>query len=427
MTPSSKKHQSGRPVIMANLLVRILIYGYGCFISYFALKTQGAALWPIIAYTAWIAVWIAVAQWRSAVSLHPMRTEFRNTLFDGFNVGVALNLISFDLYPTVVIFLGYTHICFAFGGPFFFLKSAGFLGAGLIIGGLIAGVDFVFTRSVPLYLLSIPLLALYITIIGFLSYARYQVLRRKEALLKRQRDLLEEANKKLESASVCDYLTGLNNRRYLQQMIGNEIALTHRKYESFLEGRRETPPQEADIAFFILDMDHFKTVNDTHGHEAGDAVLVQIAEILRTVCRESDMLVRWGGEEFLVVGRQIRRQQATVMAERIRSAVESHGFVLKAGKTIRCTASIGLAIYPFQPESPDRMNWEQVVSVADQALYLAKESGRNAWVAVLPGPRAEEKFLSRLTEHELAELVAEDILRIETSIRDSSRISMPRK
>jgi diguanylate cyclase (GGDEF)-like protein len=425
MTRPIDKQKTARPVILANLLVRILTYGYGAFISYFALKAQGAPVWPLAVFAAWTAVWVAGVYRVSTTSSRPIRTEFRLTLFDGFNVGLALHIISFDLYPSVVIILGYTDVCFAFGGPLFFLKSIGFLAAGAVAGGLMSGFDFVFSRSVTLYLLSVPHIALYITIIGFLSYSRYRALRRKEGLLKRQRDLLEEANEKLEIASVSDYLTGLNNRRYLRQTIERDIALTQREYKPFVEGRRDAPPEEADIAFLLLDMDHFKTVNDNHGHDAGDAVLVGTAEILRRICRESDTLVRWGGEEFLIVARHIRREQATVLAERIRSAVEAHEFEIESRGPVRCTCSIGLAVYPFLRREPDRLNWEQVVSAADQALFLAKESQRNAWISVFPGSRTGEDFVNRLMKHELAGLISEQILRIETSIEDPSRIALP--
>ena len=425
MAQLTDKQKTARPVILGNLLVRILNYGYGTFISYFALKLQGAPIWPLAVYAAWLAVWIAGVHRVSTASARPIPTEFRFILFDGFNVGFVLPLISFDLYPTVVIVLGYTDVCFAFGGPLFFLKSLGFLAAGILASGLMSGFDFIFSRSVTLYLLSIPHLTLYITSIGFLSYSRYQVLRRKEGLLKRQRDLLEEANKKLEIASVSDYLTGLNNRRYLRQTIERDIALTQREYKPFVEGRRDAPPEEADIAFLLLDLDHFKAVNDNHGHDAGDAVLVGTAGILRQACRESDTIVRWGGEEFLIVARHIRREQATVLAERIRSAVEAHEFRIEPGGPLRCTCSIGLAVYPFHRRDPDRMNWEQVVSAADQALFMAKESQRNAWIAVFPGSGTGEDVVGRLMKHELADLISEQSLRIETSIEDPSRIALP--
>lgn len=425
MTESTDRQKSARSVILANLLVRITSYGYGTFISYFALEAQGEPMWPLALYAAWSAVWIAAVYRITTRSAHPIRMEFGSTLFDGFNVGLALNIISFDLYPTVVIALGYGDLCFAFGGPFFFLKGVGFLAAGIGIGGMVSGFDFVFTRDVTLYLLSIPHLALYVTIIGFLSYTRYRILRRKEAVLRRQRDLLEEANEKLETASVSDYLTGLNNRRYLRQTIGSDIALTQREYQPFVEGRRTSPPEEANIAFLLLDMDHFKTVNDTHGHEAGDAVLVQTAGILRRVCRESDTIVRWGGEEFLVVGRHIRREQAAVLAERIRSAVEAHPYDIKGENPLHCTVSIGLALYPFQPQAPDRLNWEQVVSVADQALYLVKEWQRNGWAGIFPGPEIEDDILQRLKHHESDQMIADNVLRIETSIPDAARPSPP--
>ena len=101
----------------------------------------------------------------------------------------------------------------------------------------------------------------------------------------------------------------------------------------------------------MVDLDHFKDVNDRHGHAAGDAVLVQMQERLREVFRESDYLVRWGGEEFLVLARATRRDEARVVAERIRRAVADREFLLPDGERLRKTCSIGFACFPFVPDA----------------------------------------------------------------------------
>jgi diguanylate cyclase (GGDEF)-like protein len=132
----------------------------------------------------------------------------------------------------------------------------------------------------------------------------------------------------------------------------------------------------------MVDLDHFKDVNDRHGHAAGDAVLVQMQERLREVFRESDYLVRWGGEEFLVLARATRRDEAKVVAERIRRAVADREFLLPDGERLHKTCSIGFACFPFLPAAPRLLSWSEVVELADQALYLAKHGGRNAWAAI---------------------------------------------
>ena len=132
----------------------------------------------------------------------------------------------------------------------------------------------------------------------------------------------------------------------------------------------------------MVDIDHFKSVNDEFGHAAGDRVLIQTTEILREAVREADTIIRWGGEEFLIVVRQANYLEAEVLAERIRTRIAEHTFTLADGKTLHRTCSIGLTTYPFIPSAVDLFTWEQVVDIADQCLYAAKHGGRNAWIGL---------------------------------------------
>ncbi|MGB0899113.1 MAG: GGDEF domain-containing protein, partial [Psychrobium sp.] len=160
----------------------------------------------------------------------------------------------------------------------------------------------------------------------------------------------------------------------------SDIDLSLRKYFSVNENN--LPINEADIVFFLIDLDHFKQVNDLYGHAAGDSVLINIKEILNEVFRESDYLIRWGGEEFLVVARFSNRGCAPEIAERLRHLVESYNFDIGEGRILRKTCSIGFASFPFIIESPELMSWEQVVDIADHSLYAAKRSSRNCWVGL---------------------------------------------
>lgn len=190
--------------------------------------------------------------------------------------------------------------------------------------------------------------------------------------------LVRERTKALEEASMRDPLTGLRNRRFLMQNIGRDVNLTLRRYDQWHKdgGAR---PDDADLLVFMIDIDHFKRVNDTYGHHAGDLVLVQMRECLQRVFRESDYLVRWGGEEFLVVTRGSPRSDAAEIAERVRTEVERHPFALGDGRSLDKTVSIGFAAFPFDPSKPHEVTLEQTIELADRALYSAKESGRNAW------------------------------------------------
>jgi diguanylate cyclase (GGDEF)-like protein len=205
-----------------------------------------------------------------------------------------------------------------------------------------------------------------------------------QAALVEKNTELNEAYRKLEDMSVTDPLTGLRNRRFITQQLDKDIAITRRRYaEAARRGTRETLIN-ADMIFLLIDIDHFKSVNDTWGHAAGDAVLMQMRERLQKACRESDYLVRWGGEEFLVVARDARLEEAPNLAERIRRCVEEDPFAIDADQRITKTCSIGFTCFPFHKGGPTAASWLDVVNLADRALYMAKQNGRNAWVGIYP-------------------------------------------
>lgn len=196
---------------------------------------------------------------------------------------------------------------------------------------------------------------------------------------------LEASNLSLKEQSLTDSLTGLRNRRYLDSTIQKDLALVERQHDQLnYEKEATVGDPNIDMLFLMVDVDHFKWVNDTLGHAAGDAILEQLARVLKSATRGSDTVIRWGGEEFLVVAKQTRRQDATVLAERVRKAVAGYRFELPGGGFLRRTCSIGFAPYPLDGISSDRMNWEQAVELADQCMYRAKERGRNRWIGLMP-------------------------------------------
>ena len=191
---------------------------------------------------------------------------------------------------------------------------------------------------------------------------------------------LAAANARIEETSLTDALTQLRNRRFLEQALGSDLELAARRHEDGRAG-----DGEADLVFLLLDMDHFKSVNDSHGHAAGDAVLVQAAALLRSVFRASDHVVRWGGEEFLIVARFLDRQRGPELAEKVRAAVEAHDFRLDDGTLLKRTCSVGFAAYPLSPRWPRACGWQEIVGIADLGLYAAKRKGRNGWVGLEAG------------------------------------------
>lgn len=160
-------------------------------------------------------------------------------------------------------------------------------------------------------------------------------------------------NKALAKASITDPLTGLFNRGKLDEMLSYEIARS---------ARTSTP-----LSVIMTDVDNFKWVNDTHGHPAGDQVLVRFAEVLRINLRNVDSVGRWGGEEFMAICPTTDLRGAEVLADKLRRAIEAHDFPHIG----RQTASFGVAQL-LPGEKP-----QEVIARADRALYRAKGAGRN--------------------------------------------------
>ncbi|NRR33467.1 diguanylate cyclase [Oxalobacteraceae bacterium] len=239
----------------------------------------------------------------------------------------------------------------------------------------------------------------------------------QEQLLEKNLEL-ERAYKALEDVSLTDQLTGLRNRRFFLQHVDADVSMALRRYDNpgRAEGAEREEPQDRDLVFFMVDLDHFKEVNDRYGHAAGDSILVQMQERLREVFRESDYLIRWGGEEFLVLARATHRDEARVVAERIRCAVADRDFELPDGMRLAKTCSIGFACFPFLPSQPRLLSWSQVVELADQGLYIAKRSGRNAWAALYSTDKTQPDGLFARLMQELDGTVDAGQVRIITNL-----------
>jgi diguanylate cyclase (GGDEF)-like protein len=178
--------------------------------------------------------------------------------------------------------------------------------------------------------------------------------------------LLAQKNRALQSLSGIDPLTSLFNRRHFQDFIASEP----------LAGDRRRQGMGGEVqGLLLIDIDHFKTINDRHGHAAGDAVLIAMSERLRSALREDDMIVRWGGEEFLVFVPAVSIGRLDDVAQRIMDTISSQP-VVHRGAAMRVTASIGYAPMPLPPHDLP-LSWERALALIDQALYMAKSHGRN--------------------------------------------------
>ncbi|OGT14020.1 MAG: hypothetical protein A2342_01575 [Gallionellales bacterium RIFOXYB12_FULL_54_9] len=170
-------------------------------------------------------------------------------------------------------------------------------------------------------------------------------------------DLIAERNEKqLEALSVTDMLTELPNRRYFELAFCQEMAVS----------RRDNKP----LALLMLDIDHFKRINDTFGHDEGDRVLRHIARVLRQAIRAGNVIARVGGEEFAVLLPGAARSEAMEVAERIRFSIESESYLCQGGK-LDVTVSIGVC------DVDGALPMEDSYRAADKALYIAKQQGRN--------------------------------------------------
>ena len=168
---------------------------------------------------------------------------------------------------------------------------------------------------------------------------------------------VQALNHQLAELAIHDPLTGLYNRRFMEQSLENEL----------IRARREGSP----VSVVMCDLDHFKSVNDLHGHQAGDKVLRTFSSMAKRKCRGSDIASRYGGEEFLLVFPGMPAELAATRAESVRSATAA-ARITAGSRTVHVTASFGVAEYPTHGET-----WEEIVAAADEAQYRAKAAGRN--------------------------------------------------
>jgi diguanylate cyclase (GGDEF)-like protein len=171
----------------------------------------------------------------------------------------------------------------------------------------------------------------------------------------------------------------------------------------------------------LIDLDRLKPVNDQYGHEAGDRMLAQVATILCECLRTTDRVVRWGGDEFVVVSSPGDLDGGAALAERIRARIAAHHFRISSTRQVSTTCSIGFACYPFLPDAPELVTWEESLNLADRALYRAK-SRRDAWLGWCgkPGVAADAGLQRRVVlDPEAAEAVGQLLVRCsDSSLRE---------
>ncbi len=200
----------------------------------------------------------------------------------------------------------------------------------------------------------------------------------KQARLEKE---LANANHELLDASLTDLLTGVRNRRFFANSIDSDVQQILRSFGSYPSAE----VRNRDLVFYLIDIDHFKNVNDQFGHAIGDQVLAEVARRINSAARLSDAVIRWGGEEFLLLSRYTDRREANILANRILDSVGSRPYRIESSSAdLRVTCSIGWAAFPWLEKEPKQVSHEQVLVLADYALYQAKGAGKNLAVGLLP-------------------------------------------
>jgi diguanylate cyclase (GGDEF)-like protein len=264
----------------------------------------------------------------------------------------------------------------------------------------------------------IVLLILTMIVRSYLNKAQKQALYRTklEHEVKSRTSELREANELLLNASVTDQLTGLHNRRYLSNIIDHECAKVTREIHKLNEKVNDIGNTGPRLFCLMFDLDGFKPINDTYGHDAGDQIICQIGSLLKTVCRKSDTVIRWGGDEFLIVGRVEEMLEVNLLAERLRSEIVGKGFDIGLKQKLHLSCSIGYSLYPFVPRFPDSFSWEQIQIIADRALYYSKDAGRNHWAGIIATSKQPPVSLMNSLTNSLEQVIDQGYVKISETV-----------
>ncbi|BFT30789.1 ligand-binding sensor domain-containing diguanylate cyclase [Alteromonas sp. D210916BOD_24] len=193
-----------------------------------------------------------------------------------------------------------------------------------------------------------------------------------EAAVKKRTKKIQEQKLALENMAITDQLTGLNNRHFLEAHIETIWEQTKRRFSE---------DSQSGIAVYIVDLDHFKQVNDKYGHDVGDFVLKEFARLLKSVCRSSDYIIRWGGEEFIILSPYTNIIETKKLVVRITQVIRKHKFKYSDEQFISMTCSTGFYCYPGNEQSCG-VTFSQALSYADEALYAIKNFSRDGWLGI---------------------------------------------
>lgn len=362
-------HYQMRSVSFALLFAATTLHSLG--------KDYGPAVWALLVFL--LLVYPHLQYWRVGRAADPVRAEMSNLLVDSALLGIFAAIVEFSVWLSFSSLLGtLTNNATNKGWRGVWAPLAAYLG-GALLGVLVGGWRFAPETGWPATLFCIVGLSGYLLAIGNLGFTRNLQLRTAREALKGREAQLLMANEilrenldeisalqlKLSEQAVRDPLTGLYNRRYLDNTLERELARCKREGQS--------------LSLVMIDIDLFKKINDTYGHQAGDEVLRRLGQTLGTTARAGDIACRYGGEEFLLVMPTMPLSKARQRAEDLRVAFGA--MIVPFGSfRFQATLSVGVAVYPGHGNSVD-----ELIRCADAALYQAKQNGRNQ-VCMAPDP-----------------------------------------
>jgi diguanylate cyclase len=353
--PHSTRHEQGLRFVRRMYVPRVAGLALGGVAIAGVLIANGAPLWVWGALLASAIVWPHVALWVGGRARNPFRAELRNLMIDSALGGAWIALMQFNLLPSVAILVMLSMDKLAVGGAWLLARCSTVLLLACVAVSAATGFQVRPYTSMVQIIGSLPLLVLYPMIVGLTAY--------------RLARLLREQNQLLSGISRTDGLSGLLNRRHWEDAVAAEFQ------RCVLSGR--------PASVLMLDIDHFKSINDRHGEPVGDEVIRNVGAILRASLREDDVPGRYGGEEFGILLPETPAAGAEVIAERVRRRIEGSAL---ARSGLRATVSIGIAEL-----NPQDVEYTMAISHAERALYAAKERGRNRSVRFQPSftPRPE--------------------------------------
>jgi diguanylate cyclase len=317
--------------------------GFLCVASVLRLHDESLGWWILLCANGF--AWPHAAWLLAMRSKDPRQAELRNLMVDSALGGAWIAVMQFNLLPSILLATMLSIDKVSVGGPSFLLRNLALLVAGCVLTSAALGVPIDIATPMSVIVACIPFLIAYPLAISSLTYSLTRRLARQ--------------NRRLDELGRIDALTGLYNRRQGLAMAETELA----------RHRRTRRP----AVLVVLDVDHYKDINDRYGHPIGDEVLRAVAETMRGCCRAVDVVARYGGDEFLLVFPETEMRGAEVVAKRIRRRLEALKF--KSAPDLGCTVSLGAAEVSDETTSVDA--W---IRNADAALYRAKAAGRDRFV-----------------------------------------------